>query len=100
MATHLLKTWPEPFADAWYGRKRFEVRRFDREFQLGDVLELREYLPGENRYTGAWIRAEVRYITPPGTWGLPADIGVLGIAVHTFSAQVPLLVGAGGQAAS
>lgn len=40
MATHQLKTWPTYWDAIDQGKKNFEVRRNDRAFQTGDVVEL------------------------------------------------------------
>lgn len=40
---HRLKTDPEVFEEVASGRKPFELRRADRDYQVGDVLELHEY---------------------------------------------------------
>ncbi len=45
---HALKCWPEPFAAVRDGRKRFEFRKDDRGFAVGDVLELKEWEPCEH----------------------------------------------------
>jgi len=45
VTTHRLKSWPVNFRDVLTGRKRFEVRRDDRGFQPGDVVELLEFDP-------------------------------------------------------
>src|SRR5215471_21667263 len=42
---HRVKSWPESFRAVITGRKRFEVRRDDRNYQPGDTIELREYTP-------------------------------------------------------
>jgi len=42
---HDLKAWPEFFDALASRRKTFEVRKNDRDYQLGDVLLLREYAP-------------------------------------------------------
>jgi hypothetical protein len=51
MAEHTLKCWPSFFADVADGSKTFEVRRNDRNFQVGDTLRLLEYVPDYD-YTG------------------------------------------------
>lgn len=40
---HRLKTDPDVFEEVATGRKTFEVRRADRDYQLGDALVLHEY---------------------------------------------------------
>lgn len=86
---HELKVWPEPFRSLMAGRKKHEIRKFDRDFEVGDLLILKEWDPtpvtspevpiGTRGYTGEEVKVRVSYITPPGTWGLPPDIGVLSI---------------------
>lgn len=78
MTTHELKTWPEPFQAVLDGSKRHEIRRFDREFQTGDLLALREFSVISG-YTGREVIVEVTYVTFPGEWGLPLDLCVLSI---------------------
>ena len=48
MTRHELKTWPQYFAAVRSGKKRFEIRRNDREFAVGDVLVLREFDPEQD----------------------------------------------------
>lgn len=77
--THVLKTWPKPFSAILTFHKRHEVRRADRDFQVGDLLHLREYNPETQQYTGRECSCRVNYITRPGTFGLPADLCVMSI---------------------
>lgn len=42
--------------------KPFEVRKNDRNYEVGDVLFLQEWIPEEERYTGSWIQREITYI--------------------------------------
>lgn len=58
---HYLKTWPEYFKAVRNGEKNFEIRKNDRNFQVGDMLVLQEYNPGQG-YTGAEITREVTYM--------------------------------------
>lgn len=77
---HNLKTWPEPFQAMWEGRKTYEVRVFDRTYETGDILRLFEYYPAPaENFTGRYIRTEVMCITRPGLYGLPENVGVMGI---------------------
>jgi hypothetical protein len=48
---HSLKCWPEYFQAIKSGKKTFEIRYNDRNYQVGDFLELHEFDPEENRYT-------------------------------------------------
>jgi hypothetical protein len=68
---HELKTWPEPFEAVWDERKRFEFRRDDRGFGVGDVLLLREFDPATQSYTGRSISALVLYISRGPDFGIP-----------------------------
>lgn len=78
---HTLKLHPEPFAAVVEGRKRYEVRNTtDRNYQIGDILVLREYIPETEMYTGEEVRVSITYMTPPGSYGLPENLAVLSIA--------------------
>lgn len=84
-ATIHLKTDPMPFLDVWVGIKRFEVRKDDRKFCVGDTLRLLEFqrddTPAGGTYSGASIDVLVTYKLPGGKYGLPDDLCVLGIEV-------------------
>lgn len=61
---HELKSWPHLFEAVMSGAKKHELRRGDdREFRVGDILDLREFDPETGRYTGRRCRVEVTYIT-------------------------------------
>lgn len=68
--THVLKCWPRFFRRVWDGSKRAELRRNDRNFEVGDVLELREWNPETGEYTGAWTRHLVTHIVADPEFGL------------------------------
>ena len=71
--THYLKTWPKFFEDVWSGVKRFEYRKNDRNFQVGDMLALEEYDP-EKGYLERRIKMTVtRLYTSKDVPGLPSD---------------------------
>lgn len=57
---HQLKTLPVYFEAVRKGDKTFEVRKNDRDFQVGDTLHLREW--DGNKYTGKDARRKVSYI--------------------------------------
>ncbi|RNC62781.1 MAG: hypothetical protein AWM53_02000 [Candidatus Dichloromethanomonas elyunquensis] len=60
-AVHELKTWLEYYQAVVDGRKPFEIRLNDRNYQIGDVLFLREFEPNKGIYTGRNITREVTY---------------------------------------
>ena len=59
---HELKTWHEPFQAIWDDLKTFEYRLNDRDFKVGDVLMLKEFIPMHESYTTRVIIADVKYI--------------------------------------
>lgn len=75
---HGLKIWPEYFHAVVAGGKRFEVRRNDREFRVGDTLVLREWHPLEQKYTGHSCACTITYILPGGQHGIADGFAVLG----------------------
>lgn len=88
---HELKTWPPYFQDVLEGRKTFELRKDDRGFREGDVLWLREWVPGRPGFTGRSIRKVVTYVIaaddellPSEITGLMAGFVILGLAPVPF----------------
>lgn len=82
MSTHELKTWPEYFRHIWDGTKTFEVRKLDRDFQVGDSMRLLEWDPSSKEYTGRSVDTMITYILRGGNFGI-AD-GFCIIAFHTI----------------
>jgi len=68
--THVLKTWPEYFEAVYFGEKPFEVRKNDRNFQVGDTLVLREWDPEKEDYTGRKLEVLVTYMTDVANMGV------------------------------
>lgn len=62
MKEHDLKVWPEYYEAIEADLKPFEIRKNDRDYQVGDVLRLREYSPGPDEYTGRETRRRVVYM--------------------------------------
>ena len=84
--THELKTDPEPFMDVWQYVKKFEIRKNDRDFQVGDTLILRQTnhsaadMESKNlplQYTGRKFVCTVAYILREG-YGLQEGYVILG----------------------
>lgn len=99
-STHALKTWPSFFQAILAEDKLHEIRKWDREFGVGDVLLLREWdpdhqspeleiflaIPEEDRddaedprYTGRDVFVKVTYVTPRGVFGMPDDLCVMSV---------------------
>lgn len=85
---HRLKTWPEPFEGVRSGRKTYEIRVNDRDFEVGDVLVLEEWLPASGEYTGRRQIRRVTYMTQGGQWNLPKNLCVLGMVTLEDDAAV------------
>jgi hypothetical protein len=86
--THDLKTWPIFFALVAGGHKSFEVRRNDRDFQMGDTLILREWEPGPyppEGYTGHELRRRVHWVFDGAGLGLLAE----GVVVMEIREEAP-----------
>jgi len=68
MTTHDLKVHPQFFGPLERGEKLFELRKDDRDFQVGDWLKLREWKPADFAkatpagYTGCRVLREVSYV--------------------------------------
>ncbi len=75
---HRLKTWPEYFWDVKEGKKTFEVRKFDRDFKVGDDLVLQEWCPATAQYTGAELTRRIAYVLA-GQCAIPG-YAIMGLA--------------------
>lgn len=76
---HELKTWPAEFQAIAEERKRFDLRKNDRDYRLGDSLLLREFNPDTQAYSGRYILAKVTYILYGGSYGLPEPLCIMSI---------------------
>lgn len=87
MRTHRLKTLPHYFERVQLGQKTFEIRKNDRDFQVGDILELEYYNPNEPICVGynynylSIIKAEIKYILYGGKFGLDAEYCIMSIEI-------------------
>lgn len=80
---HELKTLNPYFTDVMNGTKKFEVRKDDRNYQVGDILVLQEYEPETpSPYTGRKIKVEVVYKLAGGNFGVLDGHCVLGFDVY------------------
>lgn len=63
MTIHELKILPEYYNAQVEGKKNFEIRKNDRNYQIGDWIALKEYDPQTKEFTGQSFVAEITYIT-------------------------------------
>lgn len=78
---HILKILPEYFQAQAEGKKNFEIRKNDRNFNIGDELWLREYDPKVEAYTENDLVVKVTYIT---SYMQQKDYVVLGTELEAF----------------
>ena len=71
MKTHILKTESEYFWPVCGGMKSFEIRKNDRDFQVGDKVTLVETKDGKP--TGRITDRDIRYVFDGGKFGLDED---------------------------
>lgn len=88
MVEHILKTDPDTFDAVFTGKKKHEIRRNDRNFQVGDMLVLKKTVFSGLEmkfdahplvYTGDVIRAVVTHIQRG--YGVLPDWAILSIDV-------------------
>lgn len=77
--THEIRIGAEFFADAASGKKNFELRKNDRDYRVGDILEIMEFKYGKN--TGRSVKKIVTYILEDYT-GLEEGYCILGCRIR------------------
>lgn len=68
--THILKTWPIFFQAIKRGTKTAEIRKNDRDFQVGDRIILKEWEPTTEKYTGEFVEVTITHILQDTSIGL------------------------------
>lgn len=84
MKVHNLKTWSIYLRDIANGVKNFEVRRNDRDFKEGDILNLKEWNETTG-YTGNIIQKRVTYILHGGAFGIEEGFVVMGLGAYYWN---------------
>ncbi|MDE7200594.1 MAG: DUF3850 domain-containing protein [Lachnospiraceae bacterium] len=75
---HQIRIGSSFFDDVCSGKKSFELRKNDREYEQGDILEMMEFTNG--KYTGRAVKVLVTYILEDFT-GLKEDYCIMAIKV-------------------
>lgn len=76
---HRLKCWPGPFRGLVSGAKKFEYRKNDRDYRVGDTLLLEEYDQHEQAYTSVQVRRRITWISNGPDWGIPKGFVVMSV---------------------
>lgn len=89
MATkkHKLKIWPEHFRAVKKLTKLYEVRYNDRDYRVGDILQLQEWHPKREEYTGDEVERKVGHILDLEEFGLGQRYVVLGFNFKHLTKQ-------------
>ena len=80
MVNHELKILPEYYKEVLAGKKKFEIRKNDRNFKTEDTVKLREFKDG--KYTGNYVKAIIDYIFYGGSFGLEEGYCILLISFY------------------
>ena len=80
MKVHELKILPQYYDEIMCGKKKFEIRKNDRDFKEDDTVILNEFIDGH--YTGRYIKARINYIFHGGSYGLEKGYCVFSISVY------------------
>jgi hypothetical protein len=76
---HTLKTWPEFIDPLESGEKPFEIRKDDRNYQVGDILNLHEFDPVKQQYGKRFVIRQVTYVMRSARFGLKKGYCIMGL---------------------
>lgn len=74
MATHKVRSWKHLFQPMIDGIKTHDLRVDDREYKVGDFMQLQEYDIEAGAYTGREALFEITYITGRGSGQSPCAV--------------------------
>ena len=64
VVTHNVKSWPAYFQPMLDGIKKHDMRNMkDRNYKVGDILNLQEFDPFKGEYTGREAKFRITYMT-------------------------------------
>ncbi len=78
MKRHELKLIQPYFEDVWNGTKTFELRKNDRNFQVGDLVALREFDILKQDFLDRHIAVKITYVLQGGIYGLEKGYCIFG----------------------
>lgn len=90
---HELKTWPELFEAVVHPdpdqRKTVEIRKEDRNFEVGDLLILMEYDPNRLDYTDRVAARKITHILRGEIWLQPGYVALSMVPIEQAIEPVP-----------
>lgn len=82
MEIHTLKTRPQYWEAVYDGRKTFEIRKFDRNFNIGDILKLKRTISEIDHridFTYQELSVKITYMLGGSEFGIKPGFIILGI---------------------
>ncbi len=76
---HCVKCWPPHYSDMVAGRKLFDWRKNDRDYQVGDIVVQQEFLPDPQKYTGEMCAFEVIHMVGGGKFAIPLGYCIMSV---------------------
>lgn len=76
---HRVKVWTTFFDRLVDGSKPWEVRKNDRHYRVGDVLDLQEWNPSKEEYTGRSVQRVIVDVFAGGQFGIEEGHVLLGL---------------------
>lgn len=84
---HVIKVWPPYFQQTVDGDKTWELRVNDRDYKIGDVLMMKEWIPEIGEYTGRIINATITYMVESNKdekfFALPPGMCIMTIKINS-----------------
>lgn len=82
MTTHEIKLHPEFYNAHMWGKKPWELRLNDRNYQEGDCVHLREWSPAHKDYTGRHAYRFITYLMQGPQFGLQEGYVLFTVSTH------------------
>ena len=67
---HELKIWPQYYELVKSDIKPWEIRKNDRNYQIGDIIRFKEFDPKTNQYTGRNFVRRIMFLFKQDGFGL------------------------------
>jgi len=84
MLIHLVKTTEEFFNGVWEYNKTSEIRKNDRNYQVGNILLQQEYNTAERALTGRFVLSHITYVLTAEQYSEGLKEGYCMLSLNTF----------------